>query len=164
MNAIRRPVTALLLALTTTVLAGISVAAGGNPGKQPLPTPPDVVTDTCGAGIGQVLLHITVNREFTKIFVEKDGTIKMTVNGASFASVTRLSTGKSVTLNISGPGYILFKPDGQVVGQANGLFLDINPPPSGGIWLYKGNVQFDPLTGQVLNASGQVTGVCQLLS
>lgn len=162
MRALSRLVSAITIAAFGLSMTSIASAAAGNPGKTPIPTPPDIVTDACGPAVGPVLAHITVNREFTKTFVQQDGTVKITVNGASFAAFTRLSTGKTVSLNISGNGYIAIRPDGEVIAISRGPLVDVNPP-GGGIWLYRGRVTFDPFTGLVFSSSGQVTDVCALL-
>jgi hypothetical protein len=163
MAPIRRLASALLIAGFWLGAAG-TAAAAGNPNRQLLPPPGDYPTDTCGPAIGTVVAHVTFDKQFTKTFVEQDGTLRITVNGPEFGTVTRLSNGNSVALNFSGNGWFLATPGGElIIGQSHGRLIDI-APPGGGIWLYSGNVTFDPTNGAVITSTGSVTNICSLLS
>jgi hypothetical protein len=52
------------------------------------------------------------NQSYVQITVEPDGTTTYRITGHATATVTNLSTGKSVTYNISGPGTLVVYPDG----------------------------------------------------
>ena len=160
MNTIRSFVSAFALCAIGLTANSMAVAAGGNPDRQPSPTPPDIVVDVCLPSVGPVLAHITVNREYVKTFTEPDGTIISAINGAAFGTFTRLSNGTVVSVNASGPATITMHPDGAVTIVERGLLVAIN---STGIWQYAGNSVVDPATGLVLSHTGRVTDICALL-
>lgn len=160
MNRIPSVVRAFAVCAIALTLNSMAVVAGGNPGRQPAPTPPDIVVDVCVPSVGPVLAHITVNREYVKTFTEADGTVTYAINGASFGTFTRLSTGAVVSVNASGPVAITMHPDGTVTYVSRGLLVAIN---STGIWQYAGKSVVDPATGNVLTHDGRVTDICQLL-
>jgi hypothetical protein len=140
-------------------LNSMGVAAGGNPGRQPAPTPPDILVDVCGPVVGTVLGQVIVNNEYLKTFVEKDGTIRIAINGASTARFTRLSTGKTLDFNESGPGAITIKPDGTVIISGTGQVVAIDQT---GIWHHSGPVEVRP-DGSVAFLGGHTTDICGLL-
>ena len=160
MNRIPRPVRALALCAIGLTLNSIGAAAAGNPGRQPSPTPPDIVVDVCGPSVGPVLAHITVNREYVKTFTEADGTIRIAINGAAFGTFTRLSNGTVVSVNASGPATFTIRPDGVVTFVNRGLLVAINAT---GIWQYAGDSVVDPASGLVLSFTGRVIDICALL-
>jgi hypothetical protein len=160
MNQIPWSIRAFALCAITLTANSIGASAAGNPDRQPLPTPPDIVVDVCNPSTGPVLAHITVNREYVKTFTAADGTITFAINGASFGTFTRQSNGTVVSVNASGPARITMHPDGVVTYVSRGLLVAINEI---GIWQYAGNSVVDPATGVILSHSGRVTDICQLL-
>ena len=156
-----RRVLAVLGVLSALVWVGSAAAnAAGNPGRQPLPTPPDVVGPLCGEAMGTIVAHVSVDRQYIKTFTAKDGTVKYQVNG--FAAVTVSGNGKTVTVNASGPGSITLYSDGNVAFVLEGHTIYL-APPSGGVWVYTGLVLFDANTGTVISHNGHTTDVCALL-
>ena len=156
---------ALVVAVLSTAAIGFSsvtAVAGGNPGRTPLPNPPDVVGPLCGPTIGTVVAHISVNREYIKTLTQKDGTLRLEING--FAESTVTANGKTLSFNSSGPASITIHPDNTVtiVGQGHGFVIGPTGPNTG-ILLVTGRITVDPNTGNVIVLSGHVTDVCALL-
>jgi hypothetical protein len=159
MKRIPSLVRAFALCAIGLTLNSMVVAAGGNPGRQPAPTPPDIVTDVCGPAVGTVLGQEIVNREYLKTFVENDGTIRIAINGASTARFTRLSTGKTLDFNQSGPGALTIKPDGTVTITGTGQVVAMDQT---GIWHHSGPVVVRP-DGSVAFLGGHTIDICALL-
>jgi hypothetical protein len=132
--------------------------ASGNPGRQPQPPPPDY-TFVCGNGVGTVVAH-AVESEYFKTFTRKDGSMLIIVTGHAQSTFTRLSDGKTLTINSSGPAFITVAPDGSVTIKGTGQSTYLLP---NGAWQYTGAVQFDGM-GNVLSHAGNVTDICQLLA
>ena len=141
-------------------LGATSAAAGGNPGRTPVPVG-DLTGTFCGDAIGPVLLHVALNKEYVKTYTLSDGTVKQKVNGRFIVAVT--GNQRTVTLNAGGPGDVYFRPDGSVLVSGNGrvFFIGVNGE---GLWLYNGNVLTDATTGLVISRTGHATDVCALLT
>jgi hypothetical protein len=151
------------LSFAAICFTSASALAGGNPNRQPLPNPPDVVGPLCGASIGTVVAHLSVNREYIKTFTEKDGTVRLEING--FAQSTVTANGKTLSFNSSGPATITIHPDNTVTNIGQGHAFVIGPTgPNTGILVVTGRISVDPATGNVVVLSGHVTDVCALLS
>src|SRR5436309_1483875 len=91
-------------------------AFGRGDGWQPAPfTPFD-------ASCGEITVHVTapVNKEYFKETVLEDGTVQDTITG-SFRLNYTTDFGKSVTVNSSGPGDLLFRQSGDLEIVAQGL-------------------------------------------
>jgi hypothetical protein len=156
---------ALVVAVLSTAAIGFSsvtAVGAGNPGRTPLPNPPDVVGPLCGPTIGTVVAHISVNREYIKTFTQKDGTVRLEING--FAESTVTANGKTLSFNSSGPASITIHPDNTVTNVGQGHAFVIGPTgPNTGILVVTGRITVDPNTGNVIVLSGHVTDVCALL-
>jgi hypothetical protein len=63
----------------------------------------------------KVRVTFPVNKEYSKLLKTSDGTMITLTTGAVKASYTNLSTGQTITENISGPGKAIVYPDGSVV-------------------------------------------------
>ena len=138
-------------------LGTTSALAAGNPDRQLLPTPPDV-TVSCPQGFS-ALAHVAVNKEYAKVFVLSDGTIKMQVNGDAVTTVA--ANGKVLTFNSSGPAKVYFRPDGVTeVTQGHLIYIGAD---FHGMWVYTGLVVIDN-SGNVVSATGHVTDVCAALA
>ena len=160
MRRIMRGAVAALVVLVGVWLTAGGVLAAGNPGREPLSVG-DLTGPFCGAALGDVLLHVDLNKEYVKTYTLQDGTTKFQVNGRFIADVS--ANGRLVTLNAGGPGALYIHPDGSVVATGFGrvLFIGIHGE---GIWLYNGNALFDGATGLVISHTGHSTDVCALLS
>lgn len=148
-------------ALSATAAGGL---AAGNPGRQPLPTPPDVVGPLCGPTIGTVVAHISVNREYIKTFTNTNGTLRFKINGYAQSTVT--ANGKTLAFNTSGPATITVNPDGTTLNIiSEGHSFVIGPTgPNTGIIVVTGRITVDLATGNIIVLSGHVTDVCALLT
>ena len=89
--------------------------------------------------------------------------------GPVFATLTNDSTGKSVSLNISGPAKAIFATNTEVLKGPTLLvgFTAPAPPNLQGVVLAHGQtvVKFDPVTGNLISVSfnGTTENVCPLL-
>jgi len=151
---------AALVALVFGLSAAVSASASGNPGRVPLPPPPDVVGPVCGQAMGTIVAHISVDREYIKTYTFSNGTTKYEVNGTQTDTIT--GNGKTITINASGPGSITFFPDGNVVEVLEGHTIYFNTPDKG-IFLFDGLVVVDTSNGTIASHNGHVTDVCALL-
>lgn len=61
-----------------------------------------------------------VNKEFVKVLKASDGSMTFLVTGFSSASFTNVSTGKTITENLSGPGKVTVGSDGSIVFALRG--------------------------------------------
>jgi hypothetical protein len=157
---IRRFLVAAALSALALGVASSGAVAGGNPGRAPAPTPPDVSGNLCGDAVGFVLVHAEINQEYITFFTSKDGTTRLEINGRFIATVT--GNGKTLTINASGPGEIIFAADGSALtlnGRGQVFFIGL----TGGLWLYNGLVLVDPNTGTVISHTGNTTDICALL-
>jgi hypothetical protein len=83
--------------------------------------PADPVTlpaDFCGFEVG---LSFPVDREYSKVLKAGDGSMIFLSTGALTVLATNLSTGKTSSANISGPGKVTTFPDGSVTYSKKGL-------------------------------------------
>ena len=145
----------------SSVFVWASAAAGlaaGNPGRQPSPTPPDV-TVSCPQGFSAIA-HVALNKEYTKVFVLSDGTVKLAINGDAVTTVS--ANGKVFSFNSSGPGAIYFFVDGSIrlVEEGHLFYIGANFQ---GMWVYTGLVVLDS-SGNIVSQSGNVTDVCAMLA
>jgi hypothetical protein len=90
----------LFVVLATVVALGLLVPAtvlAQKPTRDPLPAGPVTVSGSCSF---DVLVEIVENKEFITVFSSG----KTIITGQLFLRVTNLSTGKTMLLNVSGPG------------------------------------------------------------
>jgi len=62
----------------------------------------------------------TVNKEFAKVLKASDGSMTLVITGSFKASFTNLSTGKTITENLSGPGKVTVHADGSITAVTHG--------------------------------------------
>ena len=62
----------------------------------------------------------TVNKEFAKVLTASDGSMTLVITGSFKASFTNLSTGKTITENLSGPGKVTVHADGSITAATHG--------------------------------------------
>ena len=142
--------------------------ARGKPTRSPLPaegfeTPPGVL---CSFG---VLNEILVNNQVNKTFPPKpNGDIVQLATGNFVVQFTNTSTGKSITVNMSGPGRFTIHPDGSATLVATGrwfLGLIENAPFTAFISSGRVVVSFAPdAPATLVSQSGRVEDLCALLS
>ena len=98
-------VTLVVAASATTAVALVAaapVAANNDPHRIYLAAAPfDVPATVCGFAV-----HVEplVDREYAKVTTNPDGSTSYKITGAAFLNLTNTTTGKTITLNISGPG------------------------------------------------------------
>jgi hypothetical protein len=107
-----------------------------------------------------------VNQEYQRTFTREDGTVVTQITGRITVRLVAES-GKSLTLNVSGPAKVLEYPNGDVEVQNNGLAG--GPPPIPGlpdlIWTQgRADVIYHPDgTITVVEFPRQVLDVCEAL-
>ena len=143
----------LVLALLVTVLV-VGAAQAAPPVIVPAPFADFTDTTTCGFPLE---VHFTVNRETAKIF--SDGTIRVT--GPVKATYT--ANGKSVSLNIAGPGEI--SPTGTFTAQGVGAGPTELPNGELTFGYLAGQVEIDITAGTALLLNGHlVLDICATLA
>ena len=105
----------LLVGVTSLWTLVPAVANAAQPERVYSPIPDFTITGVCPFPVDN---HIVVNREYTMTF--SDG--RIIVTGALFWQVTNVDTGKTFTLNVSGPGFVGFRlGDGALVFNGRSL-------------------------------------------
>jgi hypothetical protein len=104
---------AAVLALTAAVMVLIgpaSASANNDPHRIYLAAAPfDFPASFCGF---PVHVEFPVNKEYAKVSTGPDGSTIYKITGSLFVSLTNTVTGKTSTVNVSGPGTVTFSPDG----------------------------------------------------
>ena len=157
MGWFRRGLIVTALSALAFSFTSAGVLAAGNPSRTPLPGP-----DQPGfcPGIGWVLEHAVVNREYYKTYTLQDGTTKYMVEGNLILEIS--GNGHTVTVNAGGPGAEYLRPDGSVLftGFGRVVFTGVHGE---GIWLYNGRILVDGNTGLIISRTGDATDICALL-
>lgn len=151
-------VAGVLLAL----LAQPVEAAG--PMRTPLPNSPGVVSGFCTFDIN---VTFPVNGEFITTFTDASGNpVRSLVDGHLVATLTNASApNHSITVNVSGPGQIIYNADGsQTITFLGNSAIFVTK----GFLLTSGRVVVRAASptalGILLTAEGRQTNVCDLLS
>ena len=71
----------------------------------------------------KVRLTATVNKEFLKVLKTQDGSMTLLITGSGKSTITNLSTGKTITENVSGPSKTTVSADGSFVFAGKGHFI-----------------------------------------
>ena len=108
-----------LLSMVAGVVTASPARARGD-GWQIQPAPPAIIVPATFCGF-EVQSTFPVDREFAKILTASDGFVTTLVTGSLFSVVTNLDTGKTITVNISGPSKETVNPDGSMTTTATGL-------------------------------------------
>ena len=145
------------------------ISAIGKPTRSPLPPAEDFEAPAglrCSFG---VFVHDIVNNQVVKTFPPKpNGDIVQLITGRYVTSVTNTSTGKSITVNISGPARITTHPDGSATLVATGRwFLGeiVNAPFT--VFISSGRVVISIVPDglpTLVSQSGHLEDICALLS
>src|SRR2546430_10218197 len=121
MLGFRRVLAALAVSSAIAGLGAAPALASNNPHDRQLQQlPPPFTQAMCGPAIGDVTLSIDPNtfRAATKTFTLQDGTTKIELNG--YARQIVQGNGKTLELNVSGPGTIFIAPDGAFITAIGG--------------------------------------------
>ena len=142
--------------------------ARGKPTRSPLPAGPFEAPAGLFCSFG-VLAENVVNKQVLKTFPpERNGDIVQIATGAFVTRLTNTSTGKSITVNTSGPGRFTIHPDGSVTLEASGrwFFAAIeNAPFSAFISSGRAVLSIAPDgLATLVSQSGHVEDACALLS
>ena len=168
-----RRVPVLLAVVALLLITAAPASANNDPHRVFLPAGPvDLGAEYCGFA---VRLDFPVNKEYETVSTLPDGSLLEKVTGSFFATVTNIGTGKSITVNASGPGSFTTSADGKTftwafTGQALWYYpgltsfgLPSNIVRTAG----PGVATFDNVTGDLLNLSGHphvLMDVCAAIS
>jgi len=142
------------LLITSTVMADTVT-------RTPSPVmSPAVFHGLCSFDVLAVALS---NNEYTTTFVNQDGVIvKQIITGSLVVNFTNMSTGKSTTQNISGPGKVTFNPDGSVTIDIMGREFGF---PGDSLGSGRTVIDISPAgVGTVVSRQGSYQSLCSLLS
>ena len=162
----RRPVTALILAL---LLAAVALpAAAAKPDRVPVEIPEEFLVFDAGTACAFPMhIEILLNREYVKSWFDAEGnSIRDQTNGSLRIRVFNDLTDESVDLNVGGPGRNLYRADGTV----EQLFLGRGLPIFEGVFygtlgLHSFLVNGDDFSLiEVGRAHGQILDVCAMLA
>jgi len=101
-----------------------SAAFADQPARNFLPAGDFTLEDVCPFDVG---VEIIENKEFITTF--SGG--RQLITGTFKVRVTNLDSDESLDLNISGPGVLVFNPDGSLTVDAHGTWL---------LWFFPGNL------------------------
>ena len=145
------------------------LSAIGKPTRTPLLAGPFEVPAgaACSFGVlgGEPIMN---NQVLTTFPSEPNGDIVQLATGALVFTLTNASTGKTITVNTSGPGRITIHPDGSTTLEAQGRwFLGFIEGAPFTLFISSGRVVFSIAPGgppTLVSQSGHVEDVCALLS
>lgn len=155
-------------------LGSAPALAAGNPDRQPnLPLPTPFTQPMCGPVIGDVTVSIDPDtfRAYFKTFTLADGTTKIEFNG--YAREIVEGNGKTLALNVSGPGALFISPLGIVTLVGEGHLFYIGPvgSPQQGLFMYTGLTTLGLIDvapygtiAVVTGYTGHKTDICALLA
>jgi hypothetical protein len=107
-----------LLGIVGGVVTAAPALAGRGPKWQFAPAAPFTLPASfCGF---KIRVSFPVNKEYSKILKTTNGSVTTLITGASTVSNTNLSTGKTITVNLSGPEKVTTFADGSVTLRAKG--------------------------------------------
>jgi hypothetical protein len=148
------------VALTVAAMSFAPVAAGDKPLMVPSPFP-DATGQFCEDF--PVLVHATTNQGVTRVF--SSGAILFT--GSLKVEVTNLDTGKTIALNISGPGKIGAE-GSTLVGTGPWLFFGeagfFGPGSPPELSTNSGRFAIDLADGSFISRLGHSVDLCPLLA
>ncbi|TME03703.1 MAG: hypothetical protein E6I71_08920 [Chloroflexi bacterium] len=175
MLGFRRVLAALAVSSAIAGLGAAPALASNNPHDRQLQQlPPPFTQPMCGPAIGDVTLSIDPGtfRAATKTFTLQDGTTKIQFNG--YARQIVQGNGKTLELNVSGPGTIFIAPDGAFITAIGGGHLFYIGPvgtPQQGLTMYDGHSVLATIDTAaygtifvVSSFTGHKTDICALLA
>jgi hypothetical protein len=141
----------------------------GKPTRTPLLGGPFEIPAGVACSFGVIGGDPIINNQVLKTFPpEPNGDIVQLATGALVFTLTNASTGKSITVNTSGPGRFTIHPDGSLTIEAQGrwflAFIENAPFTA---FISSGRVVFSIAPGgppTLVSQSGHVEDVCALLS
>ena len=118
-RSVLRPLAAVTVAVGIGLIA-LAPAAGAASKRVPVANPDFTTTTACSF---PVAFHALVNNEYQTTTPQPDGTTLIKIEGSLFATLTNGNTGKSITVNISGPGTFTINADGSSSSTFRGRSL-----------------------------------------
>jgi len=175
MPGLKRTLAALAVSSAIAWLGSAPALASSNPHDRQLQQlPPPFTQPMCGPAIGDVTISIDPNtfRAATKTFTLKDGTTKIQFNG--YARQIVQGNGKTLELNVSGPGAFFIAPGGAFITViAEGHLFYIGPvgTPQQGLTMYTGHTVLATIDTAVYGTivvvssfTGHKTDICAQLA
>lgn len=153
----------VFLPVVLVLLSTSNVFASGKPVRLVAPLPqPLVVSGSCTFDVDVKVIR---NDEFTTSFFDASGNlVRQLTTGALVVSLTNLSNGHSVTVNISGPSTATFNGDGPFVQRFEGLSA-LPLPHQFLLTSGRVDIEFFPNADPViLSMSGTQTDLCAVLA
>jgi hypothetical protein len=151
---------ALSIVIAVTLLTSASTALANGPERVSDGPPPTFTDPTCGYPID---VQVVANREVAMTWTDASGVpIRTIVTGTLKVMMTNPASGKSATLNISGPAIITYNAD----GTANQVLLGrsvIVDTVAGQLSLGNGRVIETLPSGAVLSLTGRSLNLCDAL-
>jgi hypothetical protein len=163
------------------VLAVVAVFVAVVPASSAVATPPDrfptgntpvsfAAGDVCPFALS---VEPVVDREVTTLHYDSQGNLRwISITGFLSARFTNTDAGKSMVINISGPGKITFLEDGTAVLDASGRWAfynrSIDNPPSqlilntGHVVLHQSPIPPNPVT--IVQRTGRARNLCPALA
>lgn len=168
-----RRIIAVLVVATGVVMLVSSDALARGDGWEAAPAAPFTIpSSVCGFPVDATF---PINQEFAKTVSQTDTTLVLRITGNLVQALTNADTGKSITVNISGPATLVIDLQTGVMniygqGRASVFFLPQDQAEFGvpGIMLVSGHVHetLDPSTNDVsaLSVSGVIRDGCAQLA
>ena len=157
----------LILSALFLALAIAPAATAGKPTREVFPASPDAVLDLCGF---PVLDHEEGFFVFESFYDEQGNLVRQIGTAPGLReTLTNLDTGKTVVLNIEGPGFLDLNPDGSGTFTGTGPYLFLVHPATltPGLFYTTGRfvITFDA-NGQRTSFKmvGPITDVCAQLA
>jgi hypothetical protein len=162
----------LAAAIGALALVGVATpATAAEVTRMPLPSTGSVsLPHLCGF---DVRLDLVNNETLTSFFDNNGMLVTQVISGSSFGTVTNLSSGKTINVNLSGPAQFTFNPDGSITISADGPqgfvapLLGLGVVPLTQFSVGGGHVVYSisPKTGITLVSKvGSFQDVCPMLS
>ncbi len=124
-KSIRLTVTMLAM-LAALLFSQVGTVGANQPTRQFIPASPFTLSGVCSF---DVHIDFLANKEYATILVDHAGNpTAILTTGVLKVSLTNLSNGKSLDLNISGPGRSVTNPDGSATLTSWGPWLWFIPP------------------------------------
>jgi hypothetical protein len=118
-RSVLRPLAAVTVAVGIGLIA-LAPAAGAASKRVPVANPDFTSSAFCSFPVS---FHATVNNEYETVTPQPDGSTLIKIEGSLFATLTNGHTGKSITVNIGGPGTITVNADGSSSSAFRGRSL-----------------------------------------
>jgi hypothetical protein len=159
MNLMHR--VALVAVLALTVFASAITALADGPERVADGPPPSFTDSTCGFPLD---VQVVANREVASTWIDASGApIRTIVTGTLKVVMTNPATGKSVSLNISGPAMITYNSDGTATQVLTGRAVIVDTA-AGQLSVNTGRAIEVLPSGAVLSLTGRSLNLCAALS